>query len=53
MSASKDTVECLVCKDEFNDDEKLIEMPCKHRFHCDCLVPWLKKVWKKAFLSLA
>jgi glutaredoxin len=38
-----DTPECTVCKDEFKLDEEVTEMPCKHRFHNDCLVPWLKQ----------
>jgi len=38
-----DKPECTVCKDEFKLDEEVTEMPCKHRFHNDCLVPWLKQ----------
>ncbi len=34
--------ECSVCKDEFEDREELVLMPCKHLFHGACLVPWLK-----------
>lgn len=35
--------ECSVCKEEFKLEEEVVEMPCKHRFHNDCLLPWLKQ----------
>ena len=35
-------IECSVCKDEYEMDEEVKIMPCKHMFHKDCLDPWLK-----------
>ncbi|KAI7870645.1 hypothetical protein BDF14DRAFT_1720708, partial [Spinellus fusiger] len=35
-------VDCAVCKDEFDREEKVIELPCLHIFHDDCIKPWLK-----------
>ena len=32
---------CAVCLDEFKDNELLRVLPCGHRFHHDCLLPWL------------
>jgi len=32
---------CAICIDEFENKEKVRVLPCKHRFHEDCLVPWL------------
>ena len=33
--------DCTVCKDDYKVGEKLIELPCKHTFHEDCILPWL------------
>ncbi|KAI1320018.1 hypothetical protein EDD11_002350 [Mortierella claussenii] len=36
-------IECSVCKDEFTkEDDKLLQLKCKHIFHDDCIKPWLK-----------
>lgn len=34
---------CSVCKDEFEIGSTCLSMPCKHNFHEDCLLPWLKE----------
>jgi E3 ubiquitin-protein ligase RNF115/126 len=34
---------CSVCKDDFEINQKLIYVPCKHIFHEECLLPWLKE----------
>ena len=34
---------CAVCKDEFVAGQLCLLMPCKHHFHQECLIPWLKE----------
>ncbi|CAO3656735.1 unnamed protein product [Mucor hiemalis] len=34
--------DCAVCKDQFEPQEIVIELPCEHIFHDDCIKPWLK-----------
>lgn len=33
--------ECAVCLEEFKMGENLVNLPCAHKFHSRCLVPWL------------
>lgn len=34
---------CSVCKDEYEIDQSLLQLPCSHLFHDDCILPWLKE----------
>ena len=36
---------CGVCQDEIEDTQKddLLELPCKHIYHKDCILPWFDK----------
>lgn len=32
---------CSICMEDYEHGENLIELPCSHRFHKDCIEPWL------------
>ncbi|KAE8672318.1 RNF181 protein [Hibiscus syriacus] len=32
---------CAICKDEINLGETMKQLPCAHRYHGDCITPWL------------
>ncbi|KAL6221349.1 hypothetical protein ACLB2K_009100 [Fragaria x ananassa] len=40
---SSDQDECAVCLERFMPGETLVHLPCAHRFHSGCMVPWLEK----------
>lgn len=33
---------CPVCQDELKLEQHVIEMPCNHVYHEECIEPWLK-----------
>ncbi|PKA48082.1 E3 ubiquitin-protein ligase RING1-like [Apostasia shenzhenica] len=39
---ASDEAQCAVCKDFFEIGEEVKQMPCKHIFHKDCILPWLE-----------
>eukprot|EP00250_Pteridium_aquilinum_P004531 c14733_g1_i1 orf=277-1638(-) len=36
-----DAAQCAVCKDEFELCLQVRQMPCRHLYHPDCILPWL------------
>ncbi|KAF3325063.1 E3 ubiquitin ligase BIG BROTHER-like protein [Carex littledalei] len=36
------TEECVVCKTYYKNGQKLITLPCQHRYHADCITQWLQ-----------
>ena len=39
---NSDLSQCAVCKDDFKLDEMVKQMPCKHMYHRNCILPWLE-----------
>lgn len=38
---SSDLAQCAVCKEDFELGMEVKQMPCKHVYHSDCILPWL------------
>ncbi|PON35938.1 43kDa postsynaptic protein [Parasponia andersonii] len=39
---ASDQEECAICLERYRAGETLVHLPCAHRFHHGCLVPWLE-----------
>lgn len=39
---SEEKLQCTVCLEDVEVGSEAKEMPCKHKFHGDCIVSWLK-----------
>ena len=51
--ADMNELECAVCKDEIENECEILRIPaCKHYFHKDCLLRWIKLVWNISYLSI-
>lgn len=37
----EEDAKCAVCQMEYEENESLLELPCAHRFHCNCIKEWL------------
>lgn len=38
-----DAEACMVCLDEYKNDDQLRQLPCLHAFHVACIDPWLQR----------
>ena len=36
--------ECPVCMDDFENGQEVRVLPCSHRFHPECIDPWLLNI---------
>lgn len=39
----EEDVKCVVCQENFQNEDKFIRIPCNHMYHSDCILPWLKQ----------
>lgn len=45
--------ECAVCLEEFRAGDVLAHLPCSHRFHWNCAVPWVQAASRCPFCRAA
>jgi hypothetical protein len=36
---------CPVCIGLFDEEDEVKQLPCSHRFHTNCIIPWLQRVY--------
>ena len=45
-----DDKNCPICLKNFEQDDIVNSLPCKHRFHSECIKQWLQKVTKSMYI---
>ncbi|KZM26380.1 uncharacterized protein EKO05_0004770 [Ascochyta rabiei] len=43
-SSNDDTLGCTICTEDFEKGQDIRVLPCNHKFHPDCVDPWLLNV---------
>eukprot|EP00058_Branchiostoma_floridae_P002246 XP_002587734.1 hypothetical protein BRAFLDRAFT_94637 [Branchiostoma floridae] len=44
LSSTETTAECSICLEEYEINEKVLQLGCGHQFHVACVITWLNKV---------
>ncbi|THU66921.1 hypothetical protein C4D60_Mb05t19270 [Musa balbisiana] len=39
---ASEQADCAVCLEDFQEGDMLVHLPCAHRFHWNCVLPWLE-----------
>lgn len=42
VTVTEENLQCSVCLDDFEMGVEVREMPCKHKYHRECILPWLE-----------
>ena len=40
---NEENKKCLICLDEYVNNDNVIYLPCFHIFHKNCIIQWIKK----------
>ncbi|CAF1043464.1 unnamed protein product [Brachionus calyciflorus] len=40
---SDKSLDCSICLESFNYDDKLKVLPCNHKYHAECIIQWVEK----------
>jgi len=51
-SYTDSSLQCNICMEDFELNEHVRGLPCKHVYHGDCIVPWLQLVGRSVFTLL-
>jgi len=42
LAGTEEEAQCMVCLTGFENGEVLLQLPCNHLYHSDCIKPWLE-----------
>lgn len=43
-TAAAQGIKCPICLLEYDEEDEVKILPCRHQFHTNCIIPWLSKV---------